>query len=924
MDPFSISVGALQIAAVCAQCTVQIIKWVGDVRTVEARIQGFYDEVLALQATYEGLEESLRSPIMLEAARSSNKTSDGSHLWSQVQVAMQDSTKTVNRIRKVLDELSRHTGPLRSVKKQLHESLTNGELSRLRQRIQFFNATISLPIQMVCVMLQLEQRGMSADHQRTLDARFFSLEKTMRDLIRQLTQPSRSSTMLSGSTLIVGSTDESVDARGKDSYLTFAKKILSSASAAASTRSSFSEASPQFEPSPRVELATSPPPYAQQPPQDRTQEWIPAPAFSNSNLQTVTQPSSDLPPAIPPESPMPRGKSYEVAYKLAHTHLKLGQDKADQDNHESAEKSFRKALDLLAKHDFTGRISFQPAEVILKLAHSCLKQQKYADAISLLTPVAGRDANIFPNGSRGSSTSAPPGTREETLQALAASQMLGEVYRQQGDFEQAKEHALKAFLERTDELGENNEWTLESVRLVIDVYRSMGDDEEAEAYEVFLVPTSPVQKAVTPTLPYRPAANTEDETAVASGSPPPSEVAVNVPIQQGKTARPSLTSRMFGKRKTSQANLPQQPTPDSNRHSFSRSTTLDDTYLSSVYLPSTRNETRHLSSPSETSHSRANSYIDDESTAPSSARLERAPSIRMLEPTFQAVSELCKEGRHSKAVKRGLEFLESYKSPTFIHREDALGKNIEKSGDKGLAGSGAGAPHEYAPIHFFCELKQECVDEVGLLLKYGANPNAIAYKAGYTARNSPDVLSPLHLAIVRGHTAIGMALLASKDLRPDIKDGGGLYPLLAACRYRNYAIVKGLLERAPKSIPRESELPSSWYGNSVLHDAARHCDAKLVEMLLATGLFEVNQQDKFGKTPLIHAVIKADVTNMVERARMTSERKRVVEMLIGAGADKHAIDVKGMTARSYAERERESEGRQELVAILGEARYEMA
>ena len=128
MDPFSISVGALQIASVCAQCTVQIIKWVGDVRTVESRIQGFYDEVLALQATYEGLEESLRSPIMLEAARSSNKTSDGSHLWIQVQVAMEDSTKTVNRIRKVLDELSRHTGPLRSVKKQLHESLTNGEL----------------------------------------------------------------------------------------------------------------------------------------------------------------------------------------------------------------------------------------------------------------------------------------------------------------------------------------------------------------------------------------------------------------------------------------------------------------------------------------------------------------------------------------------------------------------------------------------------------------------------------------------------------------------------------------------------------------------------------------------------------------------------------------------------------------------------
>ncbi len=920
MDPFSISVGALQVASVCSQITIAIIKWVGDVRTVEARIRGFYEEVLALQSTYEGLEESLRTPIMLEAARTANQSSDGSHLWGQVRVALDDSMKTMNRIRRVLDEISKHTGPLRSVRKQLHESLTNGELSRLRQRVQFFNATISLPIQMVCVMLQLEQRGMSADHQRQLDARFFSLEKTMRDLIRQLTQPSRTSTMISGSTLIVGATDETADARGKDSYLSFAKKILSSASAAASTRSSFSVVSPEIDPPPLIELATAPPPYRQQPYQDRTREWIPAPVLPNINLQTEAQAPSDLPPAVPPESPMPRGKSYEVAYKLAHTHLKLGQEKADQNNHESAEKSFRKGLELLAKHDFSGRIAFQPAEVVLKLSHSCLKQQKYVDAINLLTPVAARETSVFPNNIRGSSTSVHPGTKEEILQALAASHMLGEVYRQQGNFEQAKEHALKAFLDRTDELGEHNEKTLESVRLVIGVYRDMGDDEEAEAYEYFLSPESPVPKPDTPTLPYRHVATTEDETAVASGSPPPSEVAVVEPAQPSKVSRPSLAWPFRGKRKTSKTNHEQQPRADSSRHSFSRSTTLDNTHLSSVYLPSDRTETRHLSSPSDTSHGRTNSYVDDNSTAPSSSRMTRSPSIKSLEPTFEAVKQLCVEGKHSKAAKLGTSFLEGYNSNVFVIRASALEKNIEKSGNKGLGGTGQG----YSPLHFFCELKVECVDEVRLLLKYGADPNAIAYKAGFTKSNSPDVLSPLHSAIQRGHTAIAKLLLESKDLTPDIKDGAGYYPLLAACRYRNYAVVKGLLDRAPKSIPRESDLPSSWYGNSVLHDAARHCDLRLVEMLLATGLFDVNQQDKFGKTPLIHAVIKADVADPFDRANMVSERKQVVEKLLGAGADSSCVDIMGMTASSYAGRERENEGSRELVAVLGLVRHEMA
>ncbi|KAI9881426.1 MAG: hypothetical protein M1823_006660, partial [Watsoniomyces obsoletus] len=219
---------------------------------------------------------------------------------------------------------------------------------------------------------------------------------------------------------------------------------------------------------------------------------------------------------------MPRGKSYEVAYKLTHTHLKLGQEKAEQDNHDSAERSFRKALELLAKNDFSGRIAFQPAEVVLMLANSCLQQEKYDDAIVLLKPVAERKENIFPD-IPGTPAPAPtaPTTRPDTLQGLAASHMLGEVYRQKGDYEEAKKHALKAFLERTDELGEHDEKTLESVKLVIDVYQDMGDQEEADAYFVFLEPAPPEKRSEMHNRPSRPVVATEDETAVASTSPPP-------------------------------------------------------------------------------------------------------------------------------------------------------------------------------------------------------------------------------------------------------------------------------------------------------------------------------------------------------------------------------------------------------------------
>jgi tetratricopeptide (TPR) repeat protein len=923
MDPFSIITGSLQVASVCSQCTITIIKWVGDVRTVDQRIRGFYDEVIALKATYEGLEESLRSPLMVEAARVANQTSDGAHLWTQVRIALDDSTKTMKRIKHVLDDISKHTGPLRRVKSQLTESLTNGELSRLRQRIQFFNATISLPIQMVCVMLQLEQRGMSTEHQRQLDAKFASIELTMRQLIQQLSQPNRTPTMMSGSTLIVGTTDDAVDAGGRDNYLSFAKKILSTASAAASTRAASTQSSQStvFDAAPLSELGGGGPPAYAQHQHDRRRtipDWIPAPTHSGTDLLTDLQSPTSL---ASPESPVQRSKSYEVAYKLAHTHLKLGQEKADQENHESAERSFRKALGLLKKHDFSGRIAFQPAEVVLLLSHSCLQQKKYAEAIDLLKPVAARQTNIFPRDDEGrspdGSSQTPAGLRPDTLQALAASHMLGEVYRQQGDFEQAKEHALKAFMERTDELGEQDAKTLESVRLVIGVYRDMGDEEEAEAYEVFLTPAPPAQRTEARPQPPREVAATEDETVVASLSPPASDIAAPTPLN--RPSRTSFATRLRNIGRTSQPNVGRGPSnTDVHRYSFSRATTLEDTFHETVFLPAPRIDTRRISSPSETSHEPTSSFFDDASTAPSSARIERSPSIKTLEPTFQAVQQLCAEGKFGKAIKIAISFLETYNSRVFIIRKDALEKNIREGGSKGLAATG----HGYSPIHFFCELKEECVDEVSLLIKYGVDVNAVAYKAGFTGTTSPHILTPLNLSINKGHTNIAKLILESKDLKPDMQDGDGLYPLLAACRKQNYTVVKGLLNHAPKSIPRQ--FPTSWYGNSVLHDAARHCDPTLVDILLDTGLFDIDQQDKFGKTPLMHAVIKSDVNNPFEKAKMVLNRQVVVERLLEAGADKSLMDHKSLTAKAYADRERESEGSRELISVLGNVRYEMA
>jgi hypothetical protein len=58
MDPLSITVGSLQIVSLCAQSTVALAQWVGDVKTVDERIDAFSTEIKALSATYEALHQS--------------------------------------------------------------------------------------------------------------------------------------------------------------------------------------------------------------------------------------------------------------------------------------------------------------------------------------------------------------------------------------------------------------------------------------------------------------------------------------------------------------------------------------------------------------------------------------------------------------------------------------------------------------------------------------------------------------------------------------------------------------------------------------------------------------------------------------------------------------------------------------------------
>lgn len=904
MDPFSLTAGALQIAGACAQCTVTIIKWVGDVRTVDARISSFCDEVAALQATYEGLERSLSSPLMAEAARVANQTSDGAHLWTQIKEALNDSRRTMKRVNAVLTNIARTSGFGRRVKTQLQESLASGELSRLRQRIQFFNTALSLPIQMVCVMLQLEQRGMAVESQVALDTKLVSLERTMRHLVQTLTVPARSQT-LGGSTIVAPESEDWIGGEGMDTYIAFAKEFLSTASAAASTRSSLSTISQPLEQDPLLQGRRPSVPENPLPGDHRARVagWVCSPStteeFANKTRPPAAQPLAGLNNLTGTEDDL------EVEFLRTQRHLKLGQDRVEQNNHSGAETHFRKALALMEIHDFEGRISLQPAEVILLLAETCLQQDKLDEAVILLEPVAEMRNDVFPReskekpsvGSKSASSSAP-----DKLQALAASHMLAQVFLMKTDYDSAEEHALKAFTDRRKELGPADQKTIESVQLVIDVYRAQGDEEEAEGYEIFL---SPVQKPQAISISVPMMIPDEIPRSVPAAASP--EAIPSPPMNRNSRSSFAQRFRHFGR--SSQSSLAQSPPiHDLNRLSISRSTTLNDT--SDVDLDGFGGRAqgiRGLSSPSETStRGRSISVNDDESlTPPSIARLERSSSSRSIEPNFLAVSQLCLERKYDKAVKVAMAFLNTYQSHVMIVRKAEIEKNIRRGVGGGLASTGRG----YSAIHYFCDLKEEHAEEVNLLIKQGVDVNAVAYQAGYTAESPRGAFIPLQQAAERGHSTITSLLLAIPGIITDARDGEGMTPLMVACRKGHYDIVKQLL-----AFPLPTTFPQTWYGNCLIHDAARRCDSELVEMLLEITT-DVDSRDRFGKTALMHAIMKIDISDRLERQRRSVGRSRTVQILLEGGADPTLRDhVSGMSIRDYAMKETDNE----LMSLLNQ------
>ncbi|CAM9091522.1 unnamed protein product [Ectocarpus fasciculatus] len=137
----------------------------------------------------------------------------------------------------------------------------------------------------------------------------------------------------------------------------------------------------------------------------------------------------------------------------------------------------------------------------------------------------------------------------------------------------------------------------------------------------------------------------------------------------------------------------------------------------------------------------------------------------------------------------------------------------------------------------------------------------------------------LHQAAVKGDVD-EVGFLLSSGANPNTQDAHLQTPVTLAAERGLYEVVKALAEHDATDINRQDS-----FGRTPLHWCAKRCDLKAAKVLLGTGKASVNVRTTGGDTALHWACSAGGGSDAVDTRDLEEGSCRVVELLIGAGAD---------------------------------------
>ena len=151
MDPLSIAASATGLAVTAAKLSSVLYSWVDETRNVDTNVSGFCEEILSLSRLLEAIGRSIKENPVINAPG----LDQDNELWSNFNLTLDDCHTTLDKLGQKLEEVQNSTlfglSILRRPVKQIRLSLKMKEIEVYRQRIQYYNGALQLPLQMINV-----------------------------------------------------------------------------------------------------------------------------------------------------------------------------------------------------------------------------------------------------------------------------------------------------------------------------------------------------------------------------------------------------------------------------------------------------------------------------------------------------------------------------------------------------------------------------------------------------------------------------------------------------------------------------------------------------------------------------------------------------------------------------------------------------
>ena len=174
MDPLSIAASSAALATVCLKVSGFLYTFVDETKNVDTNINEFCEEIVALSRILDSISKSLKETRLI----ATSQMDPNGDLWISLRMTLNDCRATLGRLDETLKGVNRPAAfgisILRRPTKQVMLSLKMKDIGIFRQRIQYYNGAMQLPLQMINLYAFLKKPLLIRCQHPTLPDQHFS------------------------------------------------------------------------------------------------------------------------------------------------------------------------------------------------------------------------------------------------------------------------------------------------------------------------------------------------------------------------------------------------------------------------------------------------------------------------------------------------------------------------------------------------------------------------------------------------------------------------------------------------------------------------------------------------------------------------------------------------------------------------------